>query len=895
MVTSLRNAIKAVLGFKDDIAQGKNPTRVTTAQVNTYTRLEVDNQLAGLLGNGDLPLSQYGDLGFSAPNVSSRYEGATTTHCPIVYQVEQDGSRNYLRNGMDGQTAGVYLCKFFVDANMQMTGYSPMATPWRPAWLPADDTIAELIHTAPGYVAVRCIGSFNGKLPAGSVYFAISYGNGTLNPELHVNYRVLTGLSQAGMDGRYLPGYSTLVLDNNGTGGYLIRVPTGIDFGGPIQMEILLLTSLTATTLTPATEVVGYTGTDCLGVTQSAANSPVVLASLGAVVGSGTAYFVRANNDPGFGAFQTQPIFSVLQHSGNMLTLSMQHETWASRSDGASDRRVVTRVIVINLTAKTYTVNTASRGPVNIGNVNGQYLIQGTPVTYNQTGIPLVGNRQTGWARCNRTGEVLAQSTQPTIGNCALRYIPAPGTGWLSPWLRSWETAQLWEYVPNYPSPVGAAIGFPTPISTGLRIHSTVGYTDVTSPNYAAPIDYVYPDGSTGKWAVDSGRTPVAAGWVPTRTMTVVPKNGTVRHVGSAVRGVGGFATVPENGPGTGFWKVDDTTDAKLMADMQATMGSKMGWTGDFCCYRPGAIGHYTNPLVVIGYGVDNTNQAFAYSAIYEITAMSGSTVTGVSTAKLSTASGAVAWGVVNSSPMLDTHTTSPMIIAEASDYVFLGGSSPWLVSYIGNSGQPSQALAITASGYKRIREYQAHTYINSETIYFIPGKGPAAQNLAIDNQFAITVMTMVLFGNTYATAEVNQGVNLVAATQAVYGSWNLYFAEEVRCQITGVTGRMPKKTVDLRTVKANPANTTFYLYAKLTNGTFDYIVSATVLAADKTMVPIGTTVTNNTQIASVAVQKTFSIDGFSLSQNLVAYAIPNSAGLPFDNTAIIHWPGVAV
>jgi hypothetical protein len=107
MVTSLRDTIRSILGFRTAITAGGNPTHVTADQLDTYTR-DADAQLASKPGNGDLPLSQYGDLGFSAPNVSSRYEGATTTYTPMVYQVEQDGSRNYLRNGMDGQTAGVY-------------------------------------------------------------------------------------------------------------------------------------------------------------------------------------------------------------------------------------------------------------------------------------------------------------------------------------------------------------------------------------------------------------------------------------------------------------------------------------------------------------------------------------------------------------------------------------------------------------------------------------------------------------------------------------------------------------------------------------------------------------------------------------------------------------------
>ena len=891
MVTSLRNAIKAVLGFKDDIAQGKNPTKVSPAQVGTYSKNELDAKLSQLLGNGDLPLSQYGDLGFSAPNVSSRYEGATTTHCPIAYFVEQDGSRNYLRNGMDGQSEGVYLCKLFVDANKRMTGYSAMATPWRPAWLPAADRIAELLHTAPGYVAMRCVGTYNGKLPAGSSYFAISWGNATLNPDLHTNFRVLTGLQQAGWEDRYMKGASTLVLDNNGSGGYLMRFIRG----NPVRLEILLLTPLTAGTLTAATEVVGYTGTDCLGVTQNAAGQPVILATTEDVVGSGTAYFVRDAVEAGFGSWQTQPVLTVISHGGNLITLSMAHETWASRADGVNDRKVTTRQIVINFTMKTFSVSPNTQGPVTISSQpDGKYLIQGKATKLYETGMATIGNYLTGFSQCPRTGEVLVQSTQVGTGTCYQRYVPSASM-WYSSWARDWASAQGWVYEPNYPSALGAYIGFPVPINAGLRIASSLGYADVLSPNYAAPIDYTYPDGQKGKWAVDNGRK-VSPAWVPTRTMTVVPKSGPVRHVGLCIRGSTGYATVGEDGVNSGTWSINAAVDTVLINDLKNTMGADGIAETNFVCYRPGAIGHYVNPLVVIGYGINASGMVYGYTAVYEITGMSNGVVTSVSTAKvLAKPSAAQTSPYIRAHLHAESAVTSSMIIAEAADCVCICGSSPWNVAYVGNSGQPTVAVAANSSSWKVFAQYQAHGYVNGETVYFIPGKGPAVQQREFDENYAKTVMTMSFLGNTYATMGQDTGTRMVIATQAVYGSWNLYFSEEVRCQITGVSGKMPKKTVDLRTIKANPASTTFHLYATLTGDTFDYVISPTVLAADKSKVPIGTVVTNTTQIASVSVQKTFSIDGFSLSQNLAALSIPNSAGVPYSASAIINWPGVAV
>jgi hypothetical protein len=274
----------------------------------------------------------------------------------------------------------------------------------------------------------------------------------------------------------------------------------------------------------------------------------------------------------------------------------------------------------------------------------------------------------------------------------------------------------------------------------------------------------------------------------------------------------------------------------------------------NFCYYRPGAIGHLVDPLIVVGYGLDSTQRGSAYTAVYEITASSAGVVTALSAAKVK--AGALVINPVYLARLCGpTEVSSPMIIAEASDFVCLCGSSPWELQYVGNAGQPTLGIAMQSSVWKTIRVYQAHRYVTSDTLYYIPGKGPATQALNIDGNYAQTTMTMSFYGDTYDTVS-NYTEALVVATQAVYGSWNLYFAEEVRCQINGVTGKMPKKTVDLRSIKANPASTTFYLYATLTNGVFDYLITSTQQLATRTMIPIGTVVTTGTQIGTVDVQK---------------------------------------
>jgi hypothetical protein len=323
-----------------------------------------------------------------------------------------------------------------------MTNYSPMATPWRPAWLPAGDVITELLHTEPGKVAVRCMGTYNGKLPAGSIYYAVTWANGTLNPDMYTQHVALTGLTQAGWDNRYQKGLSTLWLDLTGTSGYMMRF-TGLTLTGPSTLEVLQLTLLSAATLTPATEVLGFTGTDALGVLQSTANQPPMLASLGASKIGETAYRQYTDIINGMGVYQTAPVLTILSRPGNAVTFAMSHETWAGIANGGSDRKLVTRVFTLNPVAKTCNVDANYRGPVQVDAPGNVTTITAPCASVVDIGNPSLGNYDTGWSRCIRTGEVLTQSTRYSIGACNMRYIhDATLADWLDPRNRKWAASR---------------------------------------------------------------------------------------------------------------------------------------------------------------------------------------------------------------------------------------------------------------------------------------------------------------------------------------------------------------------------------------------------------------------------------------------------------------------
>lgn len=888
MVTSLRQSIVDILNFRKGIADKTNPTGVTAEQVGTYDRDTADREMAKYVGTGELPFNQFGDLGFSEPNISAKYEGATTRLHPIAYQVEADGKRNYLRNGTDGQVNGVYLCKVDVDGNGTMTGYSPMSTPWRPAWLPAGDNIVQLYQSAPNQVAVRCRGKLNGTFAVDTDYYAVSRHNGTLDPNAHTDPLWVT------FD-RDLSGYTYATLVAIGGDVFFLVHSSGV-LTGPL--EILAFHGRVAGK--DGTSTFGiWSGTDSQGRDYGAADHPR-MANVIFEEGVNTNYVYRTEEFPGFGIFQTTPTLTVLDVTGAMVTLHHVHEMWASRANGEQDRVMSSRVIELDFDTQRATVQPGSRGSTYIGNSAAGFKWQGaavfTPVDIGTAGM---GNYGHGFSRCPRTGEVLAQTTLGAYGTAAQRYMPEMSLEqWLDPSKRKAVGKNTWlNYVPNLPSPVGSSIGHASPIKGGMAVNSTAGWCALGGA--VSEIDYTYPDGTKTKWMLDTSRKAMS-GVRGATVMSVTTKDGESYQTGRLLRNnIPAKLTVNPDGTSVGTWQLQDEVLAKIEARAKEVCDpDNAGLAYDFAMYvTTGAIAGLWRYVFVVGHQISAIKQGHPYLAVYKIFSSSvdnGTTLMKVNdiTFVVDRIGAAVTGGVINSD-LLDDYPTSSFQIAEPDDgsYLWIGGGSPFNHTYVGNGGQPSMSVTMNASGFTVLRDYQAHGYANGDQLFWIPGLGPCAQDVGRDQANSLTTLTAMYYGTTQGNQQTIKGRKLIA-TQAVYGSWNLYFSEEVYCQINGITGYLPKKTINLRDIQNDPASTTFYLYAKLTGTTMDYLLTPTVQTFDGSTIYIGSVRTDAIHISTVTIAKVFTIDGFSLSHDQVANAIAVCIGDVYGG-GVINWPDV--
>lgn len=149
---------------------------------------------------------------------------------------------------------------------------------------------------------------------------------------------------------------------------------------------------------------------------------------------------------------------------------------------------------------------------------------------------------------------------------------------------------------------------------------------------------------------------------------------------------------------------------------------------------------------------------------------------------------------------------------------------------------------------------------------------GPCAIVLAAQGENFDTIRQWTIPGNGTS----------VLLSQTVEQGWILYFAEPIPIILGGREYTIPITSIDLRTIKANPASTTFYVYIEAVDATTaKYTISATELTATTSRMYIGTVVTNTSQINQINITKRSGINKYQISATKAGSSIPVSTGLP--------------
>lgn len=131
------------------------------------------------------------------------------------------------------------------------------------------------------------------------------------------------------------------------------------------------------------------------------------------------------------------------------------------------------------------------------------------------------------------------------------------------------------------------------------------------------------------------------------------------------------------------------------------------------------------------------------------------------------------------------------------------------------------------------------------------------------------------------ATADLVQGGSTIYGRLSCYPdpAWQVFFQADVDVIFNGKKFTLPAGMIDLRTIKANPANSTFYLYTRFINNEAKYVISESKTYDTIFNIWIGTITTNANQILSISRENVLLMNGARVSEVKRGGAIPASQG----------------
>jgi len=222
-----------------------------------------------------------------------------------------------------------------------------------------------------------------------------------------------------------------------------------------------------------------------------------------------------------------------------------------------------------------------------------------------------------------------------------------------------------------------------------------------------------------------------------------------------------------------------------------------------------------------------------------------------------------------------------------AGDYLLGIGCPPnhqtygGIYSYVWYAAIRAGTGTIEDSTVKRFNHGYYPTADNP-TPLVVPGSGICVMDYATNRNNATAVMVMDSMATTYQEFInwTSRGKFILAAQQVEQG-YLVYFTAPTQVFLAGNEYTLPAGNIDLRSIQANPANTTFYLYVQLVDEQVSYLITTQAQAPSMTLMYIGSIVTNSTQIQSISVNKKVRVETFELSANRIGSAIPISTGVP--------------
>ena len=843
-----------------------------------------------------LPVSRIGDMDYLPLNVNGSFTGATSDSDRKKVQpciIEDDGTAVILRAGTNGSTEGFYYSYIKNFRNIDVITQNAVintTTEYKPSIFNGGDKIVNFFGSN-GYEVLFY------QIPSG---FGLTLTNGTFNEVSHNHIKIAPGFFHNNK-----PIYAHIAGDKV----YCWVRDTMLSTNGGCSLRIYTIpvASIRAGDITGYQIVNQFSGQTIRGTTYS--SSPMIrIYDMASVQGTDpTALFEYSTDVNGVDIYDYNDynIQAVPNSTGTKVrvTLYPQFRPHTQLIYGAMYNFGLS--FVYDIATRSCTWDTSIRSSINISYttdfiVDDPYAIDMINFTGADTGW--IGN----CGSISQTADGVVLSTKAGLGSVPTYGIikyQVQGSKYDS-WVSSTRVASdrtVLEALPTFGSAVGENLIGVRFIDkrkillacSGTENGVTYGYDTTVYAEIGQDPTYTYNtlSGTTLQgFAPQSNRRLIDnnSTFDYTAMISTVELDGSVKAYGSSfIEGIskksGGYLD-----PVTLQYSTEYTIDNGVLANLKANIITSTGLSGlaldskIILYYVPDQS--FSKSIATLMCYNPTTNVGYAIYAEVDVTLV-GQNVTGATVFSTRYQTLGAITSIQQAQDLMKRF--SGLTIAKYNGFNYIGIDSinsfrsPGDLSFVYMIGKIKNGVIVN-------QIYDGSYYAQVVNSYpgVVPGVGFGFYNNALSNQKTKSVFSNA--GSTEADMDnllnrTSTPTNLVVISQDVAQGYIVYFTQDVPVFLGGMYDRIPVTSIDLSTIKPNPANTTFNVYVSMdrVQGKASYVINLASPAESLTLTYIGTIITGATGITSIKTEKVTRFLTYRTSPVSRGSAIPTSTGVP--------------
>lgn len=860
-----------------------------------------------------LPISRIGEMDYLPLNISGSFRGATSYANNLRVQptiIEDDGTAVILRAGTNGSTYDFYYSYIRNVRNIPTISQNDVVqtnTPYKPSYFTPTQKILEFYGTN-GYDLL-----WYKTTDGGTERYTITITNGSFNEVGHQSSQFLTSQFS-----NFAPSYAHIV----GPLIYMWGWDTSVtNYGRSISLYTIPVSSVRAGNTNSFTKITGFNGSTLLGRAYTNSASASIYDMYLSTNPSDPSLFLQSGNMWNVERYDwdNTNVQAYVDSTGTKIRFAYFPTYRYAGPLSYSQVFMQTFSLVYDISTKTFTYDSSSLGKIT---VNATDNASGTETIYTQNNPYLVdafnwrgfssgylGNCGT---ICQANDGFTISTRSRWTSDSSYGVSKFNITGFTSQFdsirmnNRNASNISALNVYPTYGSAVGEDMTGLRLISKDRVIVAAAGTDDgVTIADYDNNV--VSDIGSNTNFTYQSLINGTMTGYEPqtyrkfannanfklSGLISLVDASGNVTAHGSSFfellpSKVGGLNLNPDT---LEFDGGTCTISSSTMQALKSAVLQASGVTGTTSqvavYYVPDSS--YCNSIVVVmvhDAATSTGTNIFAEVALTTSVSAGNTEITGGSIIKIHTDIRS------NISNLLSNNMVRfPSIVAaKYSGFNYVGVVSG---SYFQVPGDirafcmmaKFKGGTIVSSRFEEAYYLSTHGY----TPGVLPDVGFGYYNGSLDYTDYQTKLTFSLIGTSeaqmdalIARTEVLQK-RVVVLSQEVPEGFSVYFTQEVPVFLGGFYDKLPIQVVDLTNIKADPSNSTFYIYISMdrSSGKASYVINESLSPESLTQTFIGTIVTGEIGIDSVDTEKVTRFLTYRPSTVKRGSAIPSSTGVP--------------